>query len=230
MEGSQKQMSLGSAALIAGFGYILMLGTPLAESLVVPKLFVWNDALVTLNNISANPGLLRSGIALYLVNFLGDIIAAWALYVLLKPVNPYLSLFTAWMRIVYTILGLVAVMNLITVLQYSNSPTYLGGLSRASLATQAMIAIHSFRDQWSFGFIFFGIYLLLLGYLVFISKYVPKIVGICLMIAGSGWLADSLQPYLYPQANVNVGMFAGVGELVFMLWLFIKGRKLKETT
>jgi hypothetical protein len=227
MEGSPEQMNLGTAALIAGFGYILMFGTPLAEVLVVHKLFDWNDALATLTNISANSGLFRYGIALYLINFMGDVIAAWALYVLLRPVNVYLSLFAAWMRIIYTILGIVAVMNLVTVLQYASAPAYLGTLSRTDLATQAMIAIHSFRDQWSFAFIFFGIYLLLLGYLVFISTYIPKIVGICLMIAGTGWLADNLQPYLYPQAGVNIGTVAGIGELVFMLWLFIKGRKLK---
>ena len=66
-----------------------------------------------------------------------------------------------------------------------------------------MIALHSFRDQWSFAFIFFGIYLIVLGYLIIISGYVPKLVGICLLITGAGWLADSMQPLLVPKHRLQ---------------------------
>jgi hypothetical protein len=48
------------------------------------------------------------------------------------------------------------------------------------------------------------------------------------MIAGAGWLTDSLQPFLFPSVNLSVGMITGFGELVFMFWLFINGVRLKE--
>lgn len=154
--------------------------------------------------------------------------AAWAIYILLKPVSVYLSLLTALMRIIYTIMSLVAVMNLLTVLQLSGIHTYLKVFTTDQLNGNVMIALHSFRDDWSFSYLFFGIYLILLGCLVFISKYISKIVGICLVIAGLGWLTDSLEPLLFPDSNISIGMITGFGELIFMLWLFIKGARLKE--
>jgi len=172
--------------------------------------------------------LVNYGIILYLINFIGDILAAWGLYILFNPVNANLSLLSAWLRIIYSVMSLVAVMNLLTVLQLTSHYKYLQVFTNEQLRAQVMIALRSFRDEWLFSFVFFGIYLILLGYLAVISKYVSKIVGVCLMIAGTGWLTDSLQPLLFPTVNLSVGMFAGIGELVFMFWLFIKGLRLKE--
>ena len=132
------------------------------------------------------------------------------------------------MRIIYSVMGLTAVMNLLTVLQLTSHYNYLQAFTSEQLQSQVMIALRSFRDDWSFSFTFFGIYLVLLGYLAFVSGYVSKPVGICLVVAGTGWLSDSLQPFLFPKVNLSIGMFTGFGELVFMLWLFIKGVRLKE--
>ena len=221
-------ITLRRAALIAGIGYILMLGTPIAENLFYNNLIDLHHAHQTVKNIAQNMMLVRYGILLYLVNFIGDILAAWALYVLLKPANESLSVFAAWLRIIYSVMSLVAVMNLLTVLQLASHYNYLQSFTGDQLQAQIMIALRSFRDDWSFSFIFFGLYLMVLGYLIFISKYVPKLVGVCLVIAGAGWLADSLQPFMFPDSDFSIGMFTGVGELVLMFWLFIKGVRLKE--
>jgi hypothetical protein len=125
-------------------------------------------------------------------------------------------------------MGLVAVMNLLTVLQLTSHYNYLQAFTNEQLQAQVMIAIRSFRDDWLFSFTFFGIYLILLGYLAFVSNYISKIVAVFLIIAGTGWLTDSLQPFLFPNLNMSVGMITGFGELVFMFWLFIKGVRLKE--
>jgi uncharacterized membrane protein YuzA (DUF378 family) len=228
MTTSTSNITLRKAALIAGIGYLLMIGSPIAESMFYHGLVDSSNATKTVKNIAANAELVRYGILLYLINFMGDILAAWGLYILFKPVNESLSLLSAWLRIIYSVMGLVAVMNLLTVLQLTSHYNYLQAFTNEQLQAQVMIALRSFRDDWSFSFTFFGIYLILLGYLAFISKYVSKIVGICLMIAGAGWLTDSLQPLLFPSVNISIGMIAGFGELVFMFWLFIKGVRLKE--
>lgn len=217
MNQNKREMSLRTAALVAGVGYILMMGTPIAENAVYHKLVSLASPHETTLNIITHPSLFRCGILLYTVNFLGDILAAWALYVLLKPVNAHLSLLTAWLRIIYSVLGLVAVMNLLTVLQLSGGQGYLNALSPNQLDTQVVPALHAFRDQWSYAFIFFGIYLLFLGYLAIISGYISRWVGLCLVIAGAGWLVDALQPFLFPKPNVSIGVITGFGELVFML-------------
>jgi hypothetical protein len=228
MTTSTSNITLRKAALIAGIGYILMIGSPIAESVFYSGLVDLSNAAKTVKNIAANPGLVRYGIILYLINFIGDILAAWGLYILMKPVNENLSLLTAWLRIIYSVMSLVAVMNLLTVLQLTGHYNYLLAFTNEQLEAQMMVALRSFREDWLFSFTFFGIYLILLGYLAFVSKYVSKIVGICLMIAGAGWLTDSLQPLLFPRVNLSIGMITGFGELVFMFWLFIKGVRLKE--
>jgi hypothetical protein len=228
MNTSSSNITLRKAALIAGIGYLLMIGSPIAEAMFYHGLVDLTNATKTVKNITANAALVHFGIILYLINFIGDILAAWGLYILFKPVNENLSLFTAWLRIIYAVMSLIAVMNLLTVLQLTSHYNYLQSFTNEQLQAQVMIALRSFRDDWSFSFSFFGIYLILLGYLAFVSKYVSKIVGICLVIAGAGWLTDSLQPFLFPSVNISVGMFTGFGELVFMFWLFIKGVRLKE--
>ncbi len=228
MTSLKNELTLRKASLIAGFGYILMFGTPIAEFMVYHKLVDLRNAGLTVKNIQSNLVLFRYGIMLYLINFIGDIIAAWAIYFLLKPVSSFLSMFAAWMRIIYTILSLVALMNLLAVAQLLQPHDYLKAFSTEQLQAQVTTALYSFRDGWSFAYIFFGLYLILLGYLVFISKYIHKTIGICLIIAGMGWLTDNIQPYFFPNKDINIGMITGVGELVFMLWLFIKGSRLKE--
>jgi hypothetical protein len=225
---STSNITLRKAAWIAGIGYILMIGTPIAENVFYYNLVDLSNASKTVTNIEANIPLVHYGILLYLINFIGDILAAWGLYILFKPVDTNLSLLAAWLRIIYSVMSLVAVMNLLTVLQLTSHYNYLQAFTNDQLPAQVMIALRSFRDEWSFSFIFFGMYLILLGYLSVISKYVSKIVGICLVIAGAGWLTDSLQPLLFPNVNISVGMIAGIGELVFMFWLFIRGIRLKE--
>jgi hypothetical protein len=223
-----RSISLSKAAWIAGFGYILMFGTAISEFAVMDKLVDMNNAESTFKNLVSNLPLFRYGIILYLINFLGDIIAAWALFILLKPVNEQMSFFTASLRIIFTIVSLATLMNLVTVVQLLQPHEYLNQFTPGQLQAQIMIAINSFRAGWSFYYVFFGLYLVLLGWLVFISKYIPRIIGACLIIAGVGWLIHSIQPYLFPNFKTDLGMITGVLELVFMVWLFLKGTKLKD--
>ncbi len=87
-------LSLRKAARVAGFGLLIMaiLG-PFAEFFVLQRLIVPGDAATTANNIMANELLFRFGIVGWLIVLICDVVVAWALYVLLKPVNKSLSLF-----------------------------------------------------------------------------------------------------------------------------------------
>jgi hypothetical protein len=223
------KISLRRAALIAGLGLLIMVITaPYAELFVFPKLIVIDNAVITIQNIIANKTLFVSGIFGYLITFICDIVVAWALYVLLKPVNEDLSLLTSWFRLVYAVISLVALLNLVSVLRLLNSSDYLTLYQPDQLHTQVMSFIRAFRDQWNFGLLFFGIHLLILGYLVIRSKYIPKILGILLIIAGLGYLLTTLKPYLFPDINIDFARYTYYGELIFMLWLLIRGSRIKD--
>ena len=106
---------LRHAAIITVIGYVMGWGVPFASFYVVPKLFVADNALKTSQNIVANQGLFVAAIFAFLINFIGDVVAAWGLYLLPRPVNASISMFIAWLRVVFATIGLAAILNLVTV-------------------------------------------------------------------------------------------------------------------
>jgi hypothetical protein len=220
-------LTLRQAALIAGFGYLLSPVTT-AEFSIMPKLVIPGNIEQTVQNISAHQGLFVVAILCYLITFIEDIVIAWALFYLLAPVNRSLSLLTAWFRLIYTAVVLVGWLNLVTVFRLLNTPDYLIAFGSQQLHAQVKLLLASFRYDWSMSLVIFGIHLILLGYLIYRSGYIPKIIGILLVIDGLGWVIDSLQAYLYPNARLGFLFITFFGELVFMLWLLIRGWKIKQ--
>ena len=68
--------------------------------------------------------------------------------------------------------------------------------------------------------------IVLIGYLACKSGYVPRVLGVLLVIAGAGYLAGSFSALLTPGHAVNVAAFTFIGEALFMLWLLAKGRNI----
>jgi len=87
--------------------------------------------------------------------------------------------------------------------------------------------LDAFKLEWSFGLIIFAVYLMLLGYLAFKSEYVPRYIGVLIIIAGVGYFAHTLGRFIMPDTNLDFLFLTFFGELIFMIWLLIKGRKLK---
>ena len=224
-------ITLRQAALIAGFGILIMaIAAPFADYFVYPKLVIKGNIEETVQNIAANEGLFLAGVFCYLVTFICDVVVAWALYVLLAPVNRSVSLLTAWFRLIYTAIALFAMLKLVTVFRLLKTPDYEAVFGSDQLHAQVQLLLDSFRYEWSTGLVIFGIHLGLLGYLVYRSGYIPKIFGILLGIAGLGWLIYELSPYLAPETDLGFLMITFSGELLFMLWLLVKGWRIQEPT
>lgn len=224
-------IALRQAALIAGLGVLIMaFATPFAELFVYERLVVYGNITETTQNIASNMGLFLAGILGYLITFLCDVVVAWALYVLLIPVNRSLSLLAGWFRLVYALIALFGLSKLVAVFRLLNTPDYLTVYGSEPLHTQVRLLLNAFQYEWGMGLVVFGIHLGLLGYLVYRSGYIPRILGILLAIAGLGWVIDSLRPYLYPNVDLGFVMIASVGELIFVLWLLLRGWKIQEST
>lgn len=224
-------MTLRQAALVAGLGLLTMaIAAPFAEFIVYKKLVIPGDIEETVRNILAKRGLFLAGLFAYLITFICDVLVAWALYVLLAPTNRSVSLLTAWFRLVYTAIALFAMLKLVTVFRLLHTPDYLTLFGSDQLHAQVRLLLDSFRYEWSMGLVFFGIHLGLLGSLVYRSGYIPRILGILLAIAGLGWLIYELNPYLFPNADLGFIMITFFGELIFMLWLLVRGWTLQEPT
>jgi hypothetical protein len=223
-------VTLRRAALIAGFAYLL---NPVgyAEFTLLPRLVISGNVEATVANISAHGGTFVAIIFCYFINFIEDIVIAWALYYLFLPVNQPLSLLAAIFRLMYTAMALFGVFNLVTVYRIVNTPEYAAAFGVRPMHAQIDLLLHAFRYDYLFALIVFGIHLCLIGYLMYRSGYtgvISKVVGALLFIAGLGWIILELRPYLYPGANIDWLLSTAFAELIFMLWLLIAGWRLKE--
>ncbi len=208
------------AGLIAGITLLVIAITaPIGEFGLMPKLMV-GGAAETVAAITAHRGTLTAAMFMYLIAFAGDVVLAWALYVFLAPADRDFSLLTAWFRVVYAAIALVAVLNLVTVWRLTGGAEYVAGFGADGLNAQVMLALDAFRAWWSFSFALFGAHLVLLGALTIRARYVPNLMAILLIAAGVGYFIDSfLKPFLFPEANTGFLMITFFGELVFMVWL-----------
>ena len=91
-----------------------------------------------------------------------------------------------------------------------------------------MASLDAFRSAWSVSLVFFGIHLGLAGYLVLKSGYMPKALGVVLVIAGLGYAFDTFAGILLPEYVPTAALFTFVGEVVLFLWLLIRNAKLPD--
>ena len=225
---SSHQIPLSKLAIISGLSLLVMVLTvPFAEFYIFPKLVNPEDASETANNILNNKLLFSSGIFLNFITIICDIVAAWGLYLFLKPISKSLSLLTAWFRLIYTAVYLVALMNLVKIFALLKTGGNIIANSQDQVHDFVLFYFEAFKFEWFFGLIIFGLYLILLGYLTMKSTYIPKIMGWFLIIAGLGYIFAHLGKFMYPNVDTSFTMITAMGELVFMFWLLIKGSRLK---
>ncbi|MFB4275940.1 MULTISPECIES: DUF4386 domain-containing protein [unclassified Nonomuraea] len=202
-----------SAALVAGLSLLaLAVLAALANFGVLERLVTPGDAARTAADIRAAEGLFRSGVAGLLLVAVLDVVAAWALLAFFRPAHEGIATLAAWLRAVYAGVFAVAIAQ-------------LAGVPGADPA-QASAKIDTFHDIWQAGLLLFGVHLVLLGHLAYRSGYAPRLLGVLLVIAGLGYLVDSLGVILVPGFAPTASMFTFVGEALLMLWLLIKGRNI----
>jgi hypothetical protein len=236
MTNCSTNVSLRKAARIAGFGYLIIFITGIFSNFfVLERHIVPGNAAITANNIMANYSLFRIGILSFIIMVVFDVVLAWALYVLLKPVNKNLSLLSGWLRLVNSTIFGIALYNLFNVLQILSGADFLKEFVTGQLQAQVMLSLSTFNFTWLIGLVFFGLHLLLLGYLIFKSGYMPRILGILLIVASIGYLIDSFANFLLPNYTNYEDLFllivvvpGVIGELSLTFWLIFKGGKIPE--
>src|SRR5215472_13532799 len=209
-------------ARLAGVLYLIgsvtgVFGILYGHSLVVP-----GDAAATTRNILANASLFRLSIVSALLDQIIFILVTLALYQVLKVVNQHL----AALMVIFLLLGVP-----IAMLNELNNVAVLFLVSGADAlnvftADERHALVLLFLDLHAMGLniVFFGgLWFYPMGYLVFKSGFLPRILGVLLIINGLGYLLDSFAALLLPNLNVNLVLFTGWVEVVFALWLVIRG-------
>lgn len=205
---------------LAGFGNLVVL-----EALVTP-----GDAAKTAGDIIASDGVFRLGMAsLYLVVVL-DVVVAWALLRVFSPVSRDISRLAAWFRLAYSAMFMVAISQLVGIPDLLNSEGYSTAFTAEQLQAQALLKVDSFNDIWMAGLILFGVHLLIIGYLAFKSGYVPRVLGILLVIAGVGYAFDSFVTVFSGGSPFAISTVTFLGEFLLGIWLLIWGSRISLGT
>jgi hypothetical protein len=197
-------------AITATSGQVLILG----------KLVVDGDAAATAANILGHTQLFWLGFASSLIGVVCHIVWALLMYQLLKPVNRTVSLLAAFVILVGSALQAIAALLYL-------APRYIlqGGGSLSSFTTQqlqalAQVFLHLNGRAFNVYLVFFGLWLLLIGYLIFKSTFLPRFLGVLVAISGVAWMM-----YLYPPITIPlypyIATASAIGEIPLELWLIV---------
>jgi len=218
---TKNEMNPNKTARIAGFLYLLLVPLGILGIMYIPNtIIVADDMVATANNILANESLFRLGIVSALLVQVVNIFVVLLLYKLLKPVNKNMAI----LMVLFILLGApIAMLN-----EVNQAAVLL--LADGGELSQALMAL--FIDMHEFGIqiasIFWGLWLFPMGYLVFKSNYIPKIIGILLMVGCVGYLFDAIVFFLFPDVGLAVAQFTFIGELLLPLWLVIMGVNVEQ--
>ena len=218
------------AARIAGFLYLIYIVVSIfADVLGRSKLIVLGDVATTARNIIESTWQFRIGFVVDLVAAVLFLLTAWALYVLLKPVNKPLALIFLLLNLGGVAVWCVSDLFLITSQLLLSGADFLKVFQADQLQALAMLFLYIYKNGFSgIAQIFFSAWLFPLGYLVFKSGFLPKILGIILMVECFGWLLFPIQFFLFP-GNVVITYLSSavgfIGEFSLTLWLLIMGAK-----
>lgn len=217
-----------SLARIAGFCYLVVIATGLFSEVFVRQIVrVSNDALATASNIQANEMLFRWGFVADLINFVVGIPTVLIIYHFFKKSNKILLQIALALVIIQTAIIAANLLNQITPLLLLSNETYLNIFEQSQLATLSLLSLNIQSQGYSIGLVFFGFYCILIGFVIYKTNAMPRVIGVLYAIAGLCYLINSFTMFLSKGfANpifVYLAIPIFIGELSVCLWLLIKG-------
>lgn len=226
--------SINKTARMAGFLYFMyMVITIPADALARSPLIVFGDAARTARNIMAAEWQFRVGIVGDLVSAVFFLLAAWALYALLKPVNKDMALLFLLLNLGGVAVYTISLLNQFAAVLLLSGADYLKVFQADQLQSLAMFFLDLHDNGYWIAQIFFGAWLFPLGYLVYKSGFLPKILGIIMMIHFVGWTTTSLLFFLSPDFTAITYVTYPLGfisEFGLTLWLLITGAKEQKSS
>jgi hypothetical protein len=225
-------MSLGkNPGRFAGLLYVLASIPGVFALIYVPsKLIVHGDATATANNIAASETLFRLGIAADLICQAGFIFVALALYQLLKGVNQRRASLMVTLIVVSIPIAFLNELNAIAALLLVRGAGFLSIFDKPQRDALAMLFLNLHGYGFDVAGIFWGLWLFPLGLLVYRSGFLPRVLGVVLMVNCFAYPVNSFTSLVLPQYEAIISRWTSplqFGEVVFMLWLLIVGAKPK---
>lgn len=225
-----------TTARIAGLLYLVVVVTGFFYLMYVPsQLHVRGDAAATVNNILASRRLFGLGIAAGVACYTAFLLLPLVLYRLLGHVSRDIAVLMVAFAVVSVPVSLGNLSHKLDVLSLLGGAEHLQGFSAEQVRAHVMIALDAYRNGMRISEIFWGLWLLPFGYLVFKSGFLPKVLGVFLMLGCLGYLVNILAPLLfrgYAEAGIEtfVSLPSAIGEIGICLWLLIVGVRAPRNT
>lgn len=207
-------------ARMTGLFYLAMAITAVLGFLVIrPQLFVADDPGATLANLVTHGSLARAGVALELAMVVSQALAAVWFYRLFRTVDSFAAGGIAAFGLVNAVVGLVSAAMLGTAIQVSVDPV---GDAAATVQVLYLVSL----NMWGVGALFFGLWLIPMGWCVLRSGWMPRVLGWILVVGGVGYVISPFVLYLARDAQVLFDAMAypaSVGEFWMVGYLLIRG-------
>jgi Domain of unknown function (DUF4386) len=214
---------------VAGVWYLLLCVTPLRLIYIPRKLFVPGNATATVNNIAAHEWLFRFGIVADLIGAIILIFLVLAFYRLFKGVDQYLAVLVVILGgVMPALLYFVNIVSDAGALTVVRGADFLSAFDKPQRDALVMLFLGLHAHQVTAAEILWGVWLLPLAMLVYRSRFLPRFLGVWLVINGFAYVILSFTGLLFPQYADKVFLIsqpALFGEPALMLWLLIKGAR-----
>lgn len=221
--------STKKTARIAGFLYLLLALTGAFSILYVPStLIVFGDAAATAEKIASSQLLFRAGILSGVVSNVIFVLLVLVLYHLLREISRKQAMLMVTLVVISVATGFVNTINQLGALIALSGADFLSAFEEPELDALAYLFIRLHSHGIQIIQIFWGLWLFPFGLLVYRSRFIPKILGILLIIAGVGYLLGTITFLILPQyqsALSTLITLLEMGELPIILWLLIVGVK-----
>lgn len=216
-------------ARIAGWLYLLLALTGVFSLFYVPStLFVFGDATATADNIATSELLFRAGILNGLISNVIFVFLVLALYRLLKEISRKQAILMVTLVVISVSITFANTFNQIAALIILSGADFLSVFEKPQLDAAAYVFLRLHSQGLQIIQIFWGLWLFPFGLLVYKSRFIPKILGVLLIIAGFAYLLSSFAFLVLPQYVAAISPLVTIlamGELPIIFWLLIVGAK-----
>ncbi len=210
------------ARLAGGLLLLTILAGGFAQGFIAGSLIVSGDASATATNILAHEALYRLGFAIYLIEMACQVTMTVLFYDLLKPVSKSASLLAATFGLIGCTIKTLSRLFFFAPMLVLGGGHYLSVFDPKQLQALAFLFLRVNYTAETIAMVFFGLYALAKGYLVFRSTFLPRVLGVLSAAGGLGWLIYLYEPLAVRLQSYIVG--AGViGSLVSVAWLLVYG-------
>ncbi|OQW56656.1 MAG: hypothetical protein A4S17_13550 [Proteobacteria bacterium HN_bin10] len=219
-----------TVARIAGALYLLIIVVAsFGEFFVRSPLVVIDDAAATAANISASGQLFRWGAGAQLITLVCDVALAALFYLLMRPVNEVVALLSCFFRLGAILIVAASIVFYTLPIMLLQDASLQQGLSTEIIHSLSLLSLRLHTAAYTVCLFLFGVHCLLLGWLIASAKFLPRLIGVALILAGFAYVANSFSFFVYPPATALIFPvmvpLAFAAEAALALWLLFVGVK-----